>query len=94
MNALKSVARTQRVNCLNLDSFICVLPPSLTVFRLHLVIHVYYRSIQFVTFDMEGTCIYHFVQWQIHPFISKGTLNCSCEIVDVQIISEISHTIT
>ena len=27
----------------------------------------------YVSFDMKG-CICHFVKWQIHPFISKGTI--------------------
>ena len=29
-----------------------------------------------VPLDMKG-CICHFVKWQIHPFISKGTIDCA-----------------
>ena len=39
----------------------------------------------YVTLDMKG-CICHFVKWQIHPFMSKGTkmyvivLAVSCDV--------------
>ena len=47
-----------------------------------------------VSLDMKG-CICHFVKWQIHPFISKGTIhNGASNIFRVGSITSIIKQIT
>ena len=59
-------------------------PTSSSEWKLRKFVRIASENI-FVTLDMKG-CICHFVKWQIHPFLSKGT---NCHLANVLIISHL-----